>query len=62
MSVAAWQLEIGDWILIGEIPAKITGVVDDLSTMMRFTVEDENENEDIVSFTTDRIVEVIGWI
>ena len=59
--VAAWQLEIGDWILIGETPAKITGVVDDDSTMMSFTVEDQNDEEDVVHFTVDQTVEVIGW-
>lgn len=60
--VLAWQLEIGDWVLIGEVPAKITGVVDDDSWMMSFNVSDEDDNEDVVHFTPDRTVEVLGWI
>lgn len=60
--VRAWQLEIGDWVLIGEYPAKIVEVVDDDNWMMAFQVTDQNDDEDIFRVKTDETVEVIGWL
>lgn len=60
--VFSWQLEIGDWILIGEYPAKITEVIDDGNWQMSFGVTDENGDTDVFHFKTDETVEVIGWL
>ena len=60
--VFGWQLEIGDWVLIGECPAKIVEVVDDDNWMMAFKVTDQNDDEDIFRVKTDETVEVIGWL
>lgn len=60
--VFGWQLEIGDWVLIGEYPAKIVEVVDDDNWMMAFKVTDQNDDEDIFRVKTDESVEVIGWL